>query len=107
MRFAEGSQLRNHRSLLRPRKVVAAYFAKIVALGSVAMLLSAVVSAQGQEIRVAAAADLKFAMGELSEKFENQSGTKGKVAVGASGNFLHQLQNAPPFDPCFLARTEY
>src|SRR5258708_2351046 len=107
MRFAEGSQLRNHRSLLRPRKAVAAYFAKIVALGSVAMLLSAVVSAQGQEIRVAAAADLKFAMGELSEKFEKQSGTKVNVTFGSSGNFFSQLENGAPFDLFFSADTEY
>src|SRR6266849_101240 len=107
MRFAEGSQLRNHRSLLRPRKVVAAYFAKIVALGSVAMLLSAVVSEQGQEIRVAAAADLKFAMGELSEKFEKESGTKVNVTFGSSGNFFSQLQNGAPFDLFFSADIEY
>jgi ABC-type molybdate transport system substrate-binding protein len=33
--------------------------------------------AQGQEIRVAAAGDLKFAMGELTENFEKRTGTKG------------------------------
>src|SRR5260370_19657847 len=107
MRFAEGSQLRNHRSLLRPRKVVAAYFAKIVALGSVAMLLSAVVSDHGQENRVAAAADLKFAMGELSEKFEKQSGTNVNVTFGSSGNFFSQLQNEAPFDLFFSADIAY
>lgn len=65
------------------------------------------VRAQEQEIRVAAAADLKFAMGELSEKFEKQTGTKVKVTYGSSGNFFSQIQNAAPFDLFFSADIEY
>jgi len=40
------------------------------------------------EIRVAAAADLKFAMDELSEKFEKQTGMKVSVTYGSSGKLL-------------------
>jgi len=47
--------------------------AALMALGSIAVLLPAVVLAPGQEIRIAAAADLKFAMGELAEEFEKES----------------------------------
>ncbi len=83
------------------------YFSRIIALGSVAVLLAAVACPQGQEIRVAAAADLKFAMGELSEKFEKQSGTKVNVTFGSSGNFFSQLQNGAPFDLFFSADIEY
>jgi len=83
------------------------YFVPIVALGSVAVLLSAVVRAQGQEIRIAAAADLQFAMGELGEKFEKQSGTKVNVTYGSSGNFFSQMQNGAPFDLFFSADIEY
>jgi molybdate transport system substrate-binding protein len=107
MRFAEASQVANHRTLLRPKKVLVTYFAKIITLGSVAVLLSAVVCAQGQEIRVAAAADLKFAMGELTEKFEKQTGTKVNVTFGSSGNFFSQMQNGAPFDLFFSADIEY
>jgi molybdate transport system substrate-binding protein len=63
--------------------------------------------AQRQEIRIAAAADLKFAMEELTEKFEKQSGTKMKVTYGSSGNFFSQIQNGAPFDLFFSADMEY
>ena len=63
--------------------------------------------AQGQEIRIAAAADLKFAMSELAEKFEKQSGTKVSVTYGSSGNFFSQMQNGAPFDLFFSADIEY
>jgi len=65
------------------------------------------VRAQGKEIRIAAAADLKFAMGELSETFEKQSRTKVNVTYGSSGNFFSQMQNGAPFDLFFSADIEY
>jgi molybdate transport system substrate-binding protein len=65
------------------------------------------VRAQGKEIRIAAAADLKFAMGELAEKFEKQTGTKVNVTFGSSGNFFSQIQNGAPFDLFFSADIEY
>jgi len=65
------------------------------------------VRAQGKEIRIAAAADLKFAMGELAEMFEKQSGTKVNVTYGSSGNFFSQMQNGAPFDLFFSADIEY
>jgi molybdate transport system substrate-binding protein len=65
------------------------------------------VRAQAQEIRIAAAADLKFAMGEIAEKFEKQSGTKVNVTYGSSGNFFSQMQNGAPFDLFFSADIEY
>jgi molybdate transport system substrate-binding protein len=66
-----------------------------------------VLRAQGQEIRIAAAADLKFAMGELSERFEKQTGTKVNVTYGSSGNFFSQMRNGAPFDLFFSADIEY
>jgi molybdate transport system substrate-binding protein len=65
------------------------------------------VRAQGKGIRIAAAADLKFAMGELSETFEKQLGTKVNVTYGSSGNFFSQIQNGAPFDLFFSADVEY
>jgi molybdate transport system substrate-binding protein len=70
-------------------------------------LAQTLVRAQGQQIRVAAAADLKFAMGELSEKFERQTGAKVNVTYGSSGNFFSQMQNGAPFDLFFSADIEY
>ena len=65
------------------------------------------VPAQGQEIRIAAAADLKFAMEELSKKFEKQAGVTVNVTYGSSGNFFSQFQNGAPFDLFFSADIEY
>jgi molybdate transport system substrate-binding protein len=83
------------------------YFAKIIVLASVSALLSVVACAQGQNIRIAAAAVLKFAMAELSENFEKQTGTKVNVTYGSSGNFFSQMQNGAPFDLFFSADIEY
>jgi len=92
---------------MRSLKNLVKYFAKILALGSVAVLASSVVRAQGREIRVAAAADMKFAMEELSGKFEKQSETRVNVTYGSSGNFFSQFQNSAPFDVFFSADIEY
>jgi molybdate transport system substrate-binding protein len=61
----------------------------------------------GQEIRIAAAADLNFAMVELSEEFEKQTGTTVNVTYGSSGSFFSQMQNGAPFDLFFSADIEY
>src|SRR5229473_6383284 len=83
------------------------YFAKITVLASILALLSAVVCAPGQEISIAAAADLKFAMEELSEQFQKQTGTRVNATYGSSGNFFSQMQNGAPFDLFFSADIEY
>jgi molybdate transport system substrate-binding protein len=63
--------------------------------------------ARAQSVKIAAAADLKFAMDELASQFEKQSGTKLDVTYGSSGNFLTQIQNGAPFDLFFSADSEY
>jgi molybdate transport system substrate-binding protein len=65
------------------------------------------VQAQEMEIRVAAAADLKFAMGELSKTFEKHTGAKVNVTYGSSGHFFSQFQNGAPFDLFFSADIDY
>ena len=65
------------------------------------------VRAQREEVRIAAAADLKFAMGELSEEFGKQTGIKVDVTYGSSGNFFSQVQNGAPFDLFFSADMDY
>jgi molybdate transport system substrate-binding protein len=63
--------------------------------------------AQGSEIRVAAAADLKFALGDLAAQYEKQAGTRLDVTYGSSGNFFSQIQNGAPFDVFFSADIDY
>jgi molybdate transport system substrate-binding protein len=64
-------------------------------------------TARAQEIRVAAAADLRFALSELAGQYEKQAGTKVNVTYGSSGNFFAQIQNGAPFDLFFSADFEY
>ena len=58
-------------------------------------------------VKVAASADLKFAMAELASQFEKQSGAKLDITYGSSGNFLTQIENGAPFDLFFSADSEY
>ena len=64
-------------------------------------------TARAQEIRVAAAADLRFALSELAGQYEKQAETKVNVTYGSSGNFSAQIQNGAPFDLFFSADLEY
>jgi molybdate transport system substrate-binding protein len=63
--------------------------------------------ARAQSVKIAAAADLKFAMDELATQFEKGSGAKLDITYGSSGNFLTQIQNGAPFDLFFSADSEY
>src|SRR6266478_6992447 len=74
------------------------------------MLLSCLLAcrtATAQEIRVAAAADLKFALDELDTQFEKQAGKKIGISYGSSGNFFAQIENGAPFDVLLSADIEY
>lgn len=62
---------------------------------------------QAQDVRVAAAADLKFALDELAARNEKQTGRKVDISYGSSGNFFAQIQNGAPFDIFFSADIEY
>lgn len=60
------------------------------------------------ELRVAAAADLKFALDELVREFQIiQPTIEVSVSYGSSGNFYAQLQNQAPYDLYFSADIEY
>src|SRR6202795_2840705 len=71
------------------------------------MVLPMARASRAHEIRVAAAADLEFAMKDVAAQFEKQTGTKVNVTYGSSGNFFSQLQNGAPFDLFFSADIDY
>jgi molybdate transport system substrate-binding protein len=74
------------------------------------LLLSALLTfhaANAQEIRVAAAADLKFALDELATQYQKQTGRRIGASYGSSGNFFAQIQNGAPFDLLLSADIEY
>ena len=76
-------------------------------LVSVVLGVGVVVQAAAQEITVAAASDLQFAMQDIAARFENESGRHVKVVYGSSGNFFQQIQNGAPFDLFFSANLDY
>jgi len=61
----------------------------------------------GQEITIAAAADLQFAMQDITARFQKETGKTVKVIYGSSGNFFQQVQNGAPFDMFFSANLDY
>jgi len=60
-----------------------------------------------QEITVAAAADLQFAMQDVAARYQKEVGKTVKVIYGSSGNFYQQIQNGAPFDIFFSANLDY
>ncbi len=80
---------------------------RLTFLIAVVITLSITRAARAQEIRVAAAADLQFAMQDLAAQFEKQTGTKVDISYGSSGNLFSQMQNGAPFDLFFSADLEY
>ena len=76
----------------------------------VLLLLTVALGSAGlpaQELHVAAAADLNYALTDLARQFETRTGTKVALTFGASGNFFSQIQNGAPFDLFFSADEDY
>lgn len=58
-------------------------------------------------VRVAAAADLQFALEEIVTGFEADTGIEAKTTYGSSGVFYQQLRNGAPFDLYLSADMQY
>jgi molybdate transport system substrate-binding protein len=97
---------RDLRPVARRRKVLCAGASLCVVAAAVSATCHDI-RAQERQVRVAAAADLKFAMDELAGEFEKKTATKVILTYGSSGNFLAQLQNGAPFDLFFSADVDY
>jgi molybdate transport system substrate-binding protein len=80
-------------------------------LAVIALLLASQAGLRAQQqqppLRVAAAADLQFALKDIAQQYEHQTGHKVEITFGSSGNFFSQLQNGAPFDVFFSADLEY
>jgi molybdate transport system substrate-binding protein len=76
-------------------------------LSAIFCLLLLASCGRAQTLRVAAAADLQFAMSELGSQFEKKTGTKVEISYGSSGNFRAQIENGAPFDVFFSADAQY
>ena len=60
-----------------------------------------------QEVRIAAASDLQFALEEIVTAFEAGNNAKVLVSFGSSGNFYSQLEQGAPFDLFLSASADY
>src|SRR4051812_33521195 len=80
---------------------------KVIVLLTVAIFAISLLAHAADEINVAAASDLTFAMKELAANYEKETGVVVKVTPGSSGNFFTQIQNGAPFDLFFAADIDY
>ncbi len=72
---------------------------------TVLILLTSVVRAE--DLTVAAAADLNYALKDLSAGFEKATGNKIALSFGSSGNLFSQIKGGAPFDLFFSADADY
>ena len=64
-------------------------------------------AAHAQNITVAAAADLNYALEDLAARFERKTGDKITLSFGSSGNLYSQIQSGAPYDVFFSADIAY
>src|SRR5213595_2117299 len=82
------------------RRIMLIALARLAAAASGASVYAA--RAEPSVLRVAAAADMRFAMDEVIEAFREENlNVRVEVTYGSSGNFYAQLSNHAPFDIFF------
>lgn len=99
----------------RPRHTVPFFWRLPVVLASLLVIFgcqgptaTSSTTPQPREIRVAAAANLKFAFDDIIVAFHQQHpDIQVKPTYGSSGNFFAQLSNKAPFDLFLSADTDY
>ncbi len=82
-------------------------FSRVLLIAAMGMYPVVCTVAHAQQLRVAAASDLQFAMQDLVAKYQAQSGQTVEIIYGSSGNFATQIENGAPFDLFFSADGSY
>jgi molybdate transport system substrate-binding protein len=72
-----------------------------------ALVLLLTATFAGQEIVVAAAADMNAALPQIVAGYTKKTGESVKLSFGSSGNLTNQIRNGAPFDVFFSADEEY
>jgi molybdate transport system substrate-binding protein len=60
-----------------------------------------------QTITIAAAANLKYALDDITKEFTKESGIDVKIITGASGKLTQQIMSGAPYDAFLSADVEY
>lgn len=60
-----------------------------------------------QDIVIATAANMQFAMNALVEAYESETGTRCEIILGSSGKLTAQIQEGAPYDLFFSADTKF
>jgi len=79
----------------------------LVAVFSASLLASSSLARAQPAPTIAAAADLKFALAEVAERFQKETRQELKLTFGSSGNFATQLEQGAPFQLYFSADEAY
>ena len=67
----------------------------------------AAIPLHAEQVNVAAASDLNFAIQEIIQQFELETGHSVRLTLGSSGNFYAQISNGAPFDVFLSADVAY
>ncbi len=76
-----------------------------ILVAALTLLLAA--PAQADRPIIAAASDLQFALEEVAEEFEADTGRQVRLNFGSSGNFRRQIAQGAPFELYLSADEEY
>ncbi len=75
------------------------------ALSISGVILLGIAPAWSQEPVIAAASDLKFALEDIAQTYQKETGQALKLTMGSSGTFATQIRNGAPFQ-MFLSADE-
>lgn len=64
-------------------------------------------AAHAESVNVAAASDLKFALEEIAQSFQKDTGQEVTLSFGSSGTFTTQIRNGAPFQMFLSADEDY
>src|SRR5579863_3365566 len=83
-------------------------FIRLTALVAALFLSGTASRTASPPLRIAAAADLRFALDDVVKAFrQNHPGVEVEPTYGSSGNFYSQLLNQAPFDVFLSADISY
>ena len=77
------------------------------AVGGSAGLVVGPSHAAGPVVRVAAASDLKFALADMAQQYQRQTGQQVQVSLGSSGQFAQQIRQGLPTDIYMSADEDF